>query len=358
MMGARSGVDLGIRLEPRDGEKAGPQADRRLLEAFLTRDEASAEGAFRLIVDRHAPAVLRVCRDVLGDHHQAQDAAQAVFLVLARSAKSIRRREALGSWLHGVALRVARRARDVEARRRKAEKRNAETTTERARRAPMADQPYHPELHEELSRLPEHYRLPIVLCYFEGYTQEEAARILGWPYGTVQTRLHRGRRRLREALARRDPERAGLFATILGPRRAPTDAVRPEWAAETARAAVRFARYGGAGSVSPTVSQLAAATKIAPALSISATGVLGLCLAVGGLWLAIRYAGQENLRPQADPPIEASGSITRGADRVTADAAPTTPAVAPPRSVAKVKTPEVKPADNAAKPIPSATIGS
>lgn len=354
MTGARSGVDLGVKVEPWEGRLASPQADRRLLEAFLERDEDSAEAAFRCLVDRHAPAVLRVCRDVLHDHHQAQEAAQAVFLVLARNAASIRRREALGSWLHGVALRVARRARDAEARRRKAEKRNAETTSERARRAPMADQPYQPELHEELSRLPEHYRLPIVLCYFEGYTQEEAARILGWPYGTVQTRLHRGRRRLREALARRDAGCAGVLTTILGPRRPPTDAVGPDWAAETARAAVKFARYGGAGSVSPSVSQLAATTTIAPSLPISAAWVLGLCLALGGVWLAGRYASREDPRPRTNEQIEVRAAIPRGSEPAMADAAPTDRDLAPPESTRIVKPGDVKPIPSAREPIMAA----
>ncbi len=118
MTGEQSGVELGVKLGPDDWDSASPRSDRRLIEAFLEQDEASAEAAFRRIVDLHAAAVLRVCRDVLGDHHQAQDAAQAVFLVLARNAKSIRRRDALGSWLHGGSLRVARRPWNAEARRR------------------------------------------------------------------------------------------------------------------------------------------------------------------------------------------------------------------------------------------------
>ncbi|MDR3621341.1 MAG: sigma-70 family RNA polymerase sigma factor [Paludisphaera borealis] len=361
MTPVRSGVESGTKEQALGLESPGPPADRRLLEAFLERDEASAERAFRRIVERHAPAVLRVCRDVLGDHHEAQDAAQAVFLVLARKAASIRRREALGSWLHGVSLRVARRARDAEARRRKAEKRNAEATSERRERWSAADRPFHPELHEELGRLPERYRLPIVLCYFEGYTQEEAARVLGWPYGTVQTRLHRGRRRLREALARRDAAPCSSLAALLGPRQESPDAVRPEWIEETARAAVRCAKYGGlGGSVSPSVSHLAAT--IDSSLSISTTWVLGICLAAGGVWFAGRDAteGSRNSRPPvhsaspADGRIEErraispGGQTPRSSESATADATPTNRIVAPSRTV---KPREANPTDEASAPI-------
>jgi DNA-directed RNA polymerase specialized sigma24 family protein len=115
--------------------------------------------------------VLHVCRSILGDEHDAEDAFQATFLVLIRQARAVRRRASVASWLHGVALRVSARARADLARCRRHD-----------RRAGAAI------LHEELGRLPERYRAAVVLCHLEGNTCEAAARRLGWPVGTVSTR--------------------------------------------------------------------------------------------------------------------------------------------------------------------------
>ncbi|MDG3006647.1 sigma-70 family RNA polymerase sigma factor [Paludisphaera mucosa] len=284
-------------------DPSGPP-DRRLLEAFLACDDASAESAFRRIVERHAPAVVRVCRDVLGDHHEAQDAAQAVFLVLARRAGAIERPDSLKAWLHGVSLRVARRVREGLSRRQRAEQQTAQAIAERARSSSTTSPTGHQELHEELARLPDRYRLPIVLCYFEGYTQEKAAQVLGWPYGTLQTRLHRGRKRLREALARRDPALCGTFAVMMKPLPDSPSSPSPEWVAETSRAAVRFAGSRAGGAVGIDVSDLAVATAatMEPSLSSSTIGLLVICLAVGGLWYAGRGSAPENRPPELPAP--------------------------------------------------------
>src|SRR4051794_10538523 len=183
MTRAAAGRLAGIFGTVRDPWASGPRTDAQLLDRFLTQGDEEAELAFAELVERHGAAVQRVCRDVLGDRHEAQDAAQAAFLVLARKAGSIRDPEALGPWLRGVALRVARRARVEGMRRREAEHRGAEAMIQRARRVRPAERPPCRELYEEVARLPEIYRKPIILCYLLGHTQEQAARLLGWPYG-------------------------------------------------------------------------------------------------------------------------------------------------------------------------------
>ena len=171
-------------------------------------DTVAAEAAFAALVDRHGPIVYRVCLDVLGSPHEAEDAAQAVFLVLARKARSIRKPDSLGPWLHGVALRVARHARREAARRRAAERNKAKIIRQRETAEPGPEPMDYAELHEEIDRLPDKYRRPIILCYMQGQTQAQAAQTLNWPLGTVQIRLHRGRERLRSRLtAERRPVR-------------------------------------------------------------------------------------------------------------------------------------------------------
>ena len=162
----------------------------------------AAEMAFSALVERHGPMVLRVCRSILRDEHDAQDAFQATFLVLVDRAGSVRDRSSVGSWLHGVALRVAACARGSVVRRRVHERRAADLTADGFH--PRGVEPdLAPALHEELARLPERYRVPIVLCYMEGLACEEAAQRMRLPVGTVKSRLARGRDRLRDRLIRR-----------------------------------------------------------------------------------------------------------------------------------------------------------
>ncbi|WP_435018015.1 sigma-70 family RNA polymerase sigma factor [Tundrisphaera sp. TA3] len=181
---------------------AGGLTDAQLLERFAARRDGAAEVAFEALVVRHGPMVFRVCRALLRDERDAEDAFQATFLVLARKAGRVGAGGPLGPWLHGVARRVSLKARSASAR--------------RARReggAILADPPASgstspcpdlaPTVHEELGRLPEKYRRPVVLCHLEGLTHAEAARELGWPVGTVSVRLARARDLLRHRLARR-----------------------------------------------------------------------------------------------------------------------------------------------------------
>jgi RNA polymerase sigma factor (sigma-70 family) len=189
--------------------------DGQLLERFATRGGEAAELAFAALVDRHGPMVLRTCRSILRDDHEAHDAFQATFLVLVRKGRALSVRDSLGPWLHRVARRAAGKVRTQAARRRSQEKQLAE------RRLSHED-PRVPEsddraaiLHQEIDRLPERFRVPIVLCHLDGRTCEDVARSLGCPVGTVASRLARGRQQLRDRLTRRGlaPAAVALLAS-------------------------------------------------------------------------------------------------------------------------------------------------
>jgi len=194
------------------GTVAGLGADS-LLARFAARGD---EAAFAAIVARHGPMVLGVCRRILGRTDDVEDAFQATFLVFVRKARSIRDGEALGPWLHGVARRVATRARAVAARRRATERIGLDADPAGPAEDPDRDE-VRAVVDEEIGRLPERYRRPVVLCDLEGLTQGEAARSLDWTEGAVRGRLARARGLLRTRLARRGFAApagaiAGLFA--------------------------------------------------------------------------------------------------------------------------------------------------
>jgi RNA polymerase sigma factor (sigma-70 family) len=235
------------------GRSSNDASDGHLLERFAAlRDEE----AFAALLLRHGPMVLGVCRRVLADFADAEDAFQATFLVLVRQAGSIRTRESVASWLHGVARRLACRARADAARRRAIES-QAPVRGQSDAFADVVWRDLRPVLDEELGRLPEKYRTPLVLCYLEGKTQEEAARLLGWSNGTVFGRLARARALLRERLIRRGLTlSAGLAAVVLGPREL-LAAVPPALAASTARLAVLLTTpEAGAVGITTSVSLL------------------------------------------------------------------------------------------------------
>ncbi len=192
-------------------------ADAQLLERFtVQRDEA----AFAALVRRHGPMVLNVCRSVLHHEQDAEDAFQATFLVLARKAASLRQPAAVAGWLYEVAYRVAIKA-QADAARRRAQERKVAPMAAVDPTLDMTLRDLHRVLHEELRRLPEKYRLPLVLCYLEGRSQEEAAGQLGWSKGTLRGRLDRGREQLRRRLATRGVTLSALLcATAVAPRTA------------------------------------------------------------------------------------------------------------------------------------------
>ncbi len=186
--------------------------DGQLLSSFIDQKD---EAAFETLVRRHGPMVFGVCCRVVGNHHDAEDAFQATFLVLARKAPSVRPREQVANWLHGVALRTAMKAKAMTVRRRGREKQVTEIPEpEAAQQGQWRD--LQPLLDQELNGLPENYRLPILLCDLEGKTIKEATQQLGWPQGTLAGRLARGRKLLAKRLASRGVVlSAGSLAAVI-----------------------------------------------------------------------------------------------------------------------------------------------
>jgi RNA polymerase sigma factor (sigma-70 family) len=182
------------------------------LESFVSQKD---EAAFEVLIRRHGPMVLGVCRRVLRNHHDAEDAFQTSFLILARKASSVRPRERVANWLHGVAYRTALKARAMTTKR-QVHERQVLKMPEPEMAPPDHWHDLRALLDQELSSVPESYRLPILLCDLEGKSIKEATRQLGWPQGTVAGRLARGRKMLAKRLARRGLVlSAGSLATML-----------------------------------------------------------------------------------------------------------------------------------------------
>ncbi len=256
-------------------------ADAPLLERFLTRRDAAA---FEALVQRYGPLVLGVCRRVLEDEHDAEDAFQATFLVFARRADGIRNAGALGSWLCGTAYRVSLKARAARVRRRAQEK-EAGTQLKMDRETEAAWNELKPILDEELNRLPEKYRVPLVLCYLEGKTNEDAARELGWAPGSMSYRLAQARERLRERLVLRG---VALTSGLLGPALAlyAKAAVPPKLVEPTVQGAVLFqAGQAVAGVLS------AQAVALAEAMLHAAHLFKMMLMALVGLFLIVLLGG-------------------------------------------------------------------
>ncbi len=227
----------------------GGMTDRQLLECFVTRRD---EAAFAALVRRHGPMVLGVCRRVLGHAEDAEDAFQAAFLVLARKAASIRQRELLGNWLYGVAYRTALDARAAAIQRRARERQVSAMPEPEAVEETDVWRDLRPLLDRELNRLPDKYRVPIVLCDLEGRTRRDVARQLGIPEGTLSGRLTTARRMLARRLSRHGlalPTGALSGALARGAASVPV-----ELAASTVRIATGVA---GAAVVSARVAALA-----------------------------------------------------------------------------------------------------
>jgi RNA polymerase sigma factor (sigma-70 family) len=297
-----------------DTHTAGAASDGQLLERFTARRE---EAAFAALLHRHGPMVLGLCRRVARHAQAAEDAFQATFLLLARKAGSIRKGESVGGWLYRVAFRLAVKARAQAARRREREHRVADM------RKPelgfqAAWQDLQEVLDEELERLPEKYRAPLVLCYLQGKTQEEAMRQLGCPLGTVRSRLARARKLLRARLARRGLTLgAAALGTALAANSA-TAALPGTLLNSTLKAGLHFA---AGGAVGPGVSARTAAL-VKGGLQAMATekvrfGIvvfLALGLVAAGAGLVAHRALATGPGKEPGPMQEAprSGSFQRG----------------------------------------------
>ena len=213
--------------------------DGRLLADFLARGD---QAAFGVLVRRHGPLVLSVCRRVLHHEQDAEDAFQATFLVLVRRAASVRKGKSLASWLHGVAYRTAMRAKRAAARRRVHERRGR-TMPQRDASAELGWQEVQAALDAEIQRLPEKYRAPFVLCQLEGHSRAEAAGALGLKEGTVSSRLARAREQLRQRLGRRGVS----LSAVLGVAALVDNSARAAVPALLSNAAVRAASAYAAG---------------------------------------------------------------------------------------------------------------
>ncbi len=219
----------------------GTWTDAQLMTQFLASQEGS-EAAFRVLIHRHGPMVLGVCRRILGDEHAAEDAFQATFLVLVKKAGTLRDRDLLTNWLYGVALRVASKERARGARRRLVERRAAELSVDPEGESDRVE--LRSIIDEEIRRLPERYRVPLVLCHVEGLRHDEVAQRLGCPVGTVESRLSRAREQLRTRLARRGlaPTASALGAVLRTPK---AGSLMPPFVEPTVRAAMEFAANPG-----------------------------------------------------------------------------------------------------------------
>jgi RNA polymerase sigma factor (sigma-70 family) len=330
---------------------AGPCAtaelsDRDLLERFAGRHD---EAAFAALVQRRGPLVLQVCRRLLRQEQDAEDVFQATFLVLAKKAGAVRWSDSIAPWLYGVACRLALKAR-AEAVRRRRQERQAATERIATRPEDLSWREAAAILEEELGRLPERYRAPLLLCCWEGKARDEAARLLGWTVGAVKGRLERGRELLRRRLIRRGVAlSAALTAVALAQSSVP---------GALADATVRTA-LGAAATVPPTVAGLAdAALKALTAAKVKAAGVLLAVVffaAGAGVWTHQAFRGQPTQEAAADdhPPAPAEG-----ADE---DEPPAVAPPAPPEKAVEEKPPEEKPpaplpwprADRAGDPLPA-----
>ncbi len=250
--------------------------DAQLLDRFVAhRDEA----AFAAIVERHGTTVLAACRSVLRDPTDAEDAFQATFLVLVRKAGSVWVGDSLACWLYKVARRIAVQANIDAARRRDVERRAGAMAGSIARVGRDVDgDDERRALHEEIGRLPERYRAPILLCDLEERTRQEAAGQLGWSPGTVASRLARGRALLRDRLARRGLAPAGGATALLAACRAEAS-VSEVLLATTTRAATSLAA-GGASAAAVALAEAAVRDmvriKIASAALVAVAGMLSV----------------------------------------------------------------------------------
>jgi RNA polymerase sigma factor (sigma-70 family) len=288
------------------------RSDAELLHVFLAERD---ESAFRLLVQRHGRMVLSVCRRMLRQREDAEDAFQAVFLILARNAAGIRKSASLASWLYGVAYRISLKARAEMSKRRRHEKQVVQARPVQSDRD-VAMRELQAVLTEEVARLPEKYRAPFVLCCLEGVSRSEAARQLGWKEGTVSGRIAEARRRLQARLQRRGITlTAALCAVAVD---ASAEAAAPSLLLRTTVEAALGIAAGqtATGVVSgPVASLVEGASR---AMFLSKVKLAVLVLAVAGLVAAA--AGSHFHRALATPAEGESVPASGAADKPTATA--------------------------------------
>jgi RNA polymerase sigma factor (sigma-70 family) len=278
-------------------------ADDELLERFVRQRD---ESAFAALVHRHGPIVHSVCRRVLNHEQDAEDACQAVFLILARRAASVRKRASLGSWLHGVAFRTAANL-QREIRRRQAREK-AIANVPRTDAGEMSWRELRAVLDEELQRMPEKFQSPLILCYLEGKTRDEAARDLGWSVGALRGRIERGRELLKRRLQRRGLDlSAGLLGTL-----ATGNALK---AAMPASLVSRIVNAGtlmvrGAG-LRPTVpARVIALTEgMVKAMFLTKVKIAAALVLVGGIVVLATGLFSGSLSAQTDDPGQSSQAV-------------------------------------------------
>jgi RNA polymerase sigma factor (sigma-70 family) len=280
-------------------------SDGQLLERFSTGHGEAAELAFAALVERHGAMVLRVCRARLGNGHDAMDAFQATFIVLVKRARALWVQESLGPWLHQVAHRTASCARITAARRQRLERQVAEAAGGREEDASRLPPEWEQVLHDEINRLPERYRVPIVLCDLEGHSCEEAARRMGRPVGTIKCWRSRGRERLRVRLSRAGlGASAGLAAALGGG--AAHAAVPPSLSEATVWTAARvIAGRTSAGAVPAAVSALASTVLKEMLVNkswMTIASVLALAFMAAGIGAAAQKTETHDVKSHGEAP--------------------------------------------------------
>ena len=285
---------------------AASAPDEELLERFVTQRD---EPAFTALLRRHGPMVWGVCQRLLAHRQDAEDAFQVTFLILARKAAAISRRQLLANWLFGVARRAALNMRAMRARRARHEQSCGDLPDVQATvETPWDD--IHAVLDEELARMPTKYRLPLLLCGLEGMTHADAGKYLGWPTGTVAGRLSRGRELLRTRLLRRGVTApAAALTAVLAPD-AVSAAVPPQLVATSVRSAAALVMAGqsAAAVVSPAVAMLM--REVLRKMFLSRLLMTTTLMAVLALTLATAGA-IGHLTPSAETPISAPVSLAQ-----------------------------------------------
>ncbi len=289
----------------RDGV-LGDMGDEQLVEQFVNGQGDAGEGAFEVLMERHGPMVFRVCRTILRDRYDAEDAFQATFLVLARQARSIRRPASLASWLHGVARRVACQVRSAEFRRRRHEQRKAGLAD------PCVIEPRLDDLaevvHAEIDSLPERYRPAVVLCDIEGLTEGQAARQLGRPVGTIRSQLSRGRQHLRRRLIHRGLAPAVALFALTRAALAEEGIVSSALVSATVKCARKFVvaqtTAAGVGSAAGALAEGFLRRMMMVRIQLTAIVALGaIAIATAGAFALEREGGKST------PPLDAKEEI-------------------------------------------------